>query len=190
MNRYNLPVVVFDCDDVLTDLKSVILENISEALGRKVEEHELTDFDLRNVFGEECDVEHIFGAVDLKSLKPRDHQACGIPKLAAMYGHYVVILTARQGHDPKGIITRNWLINNDVYFDELILVPMDVPKSETIATLGDVKLYIDDNMHHVEQSAALPNVQKVLLQNQPWNVTSQHPDRVEFSLEIIPYLEG
>jgi uncharacterized HAD superfamily protein len=102
-------------------------------------------------------------------------------------GYIVNILTARDWHPEGEHITRTWLTTHGIPYDNLHMVGLDASKADAISQMGDVRIFVDDNPHHIEQARYL--VDLPILIDRPWNRSFPHLARVSSLEKVIPMLK-
>jgi uncharacterized HAD superfamily protein len=185
-------IAVFDCDDVLAQLRTLTLKTFSEALGRPLHMDELTHFNLNITFGEEYGgpVDDLFHNMNLSILAAEKYASTFLWDLKNA-GWDLHVVTARFVHEKQ--ITVDWLKAHDIPIDEVHAVGFNTSKADTIRTLGDVEFYVDDNDEHVAAAEQLPNVKRTYLMTRPWNTKAKCGLRVSdlsqiAFRELYPYL--
>jgi hypothetical protein len=171
MNKH----AVFDCDDVLVNLRDHVVEGVSRILGRDIQLEDLTEVHIPACFDEvdeqtAAELEDFFvNGIDLLSLK-MDHLALNTLRLLKKCGYRITVVTAR-GTIPNGeALTRKYFEMHNVPVDDLHVVPYHVSKGDVLAKLGEIDFYVEDNHNHAEVAMTLPNIKKVYLMIRPWNL--------------------
>jgi 5'(3')-deoxyribonucleotidase len=178
-------IAVFDCDDVLANMREVLVERIGNLLNRKVSVDEFDTYDLNNVYGRhpQFDEGAVFRDIPLEQLNPEPG--------AAMLTHYlkctgwkIAMVTAR-GNLPNGRQrTIDWLNRHNIIVDDLHVVTVYDGKRAALESLGDIAFYVEDNHQHVEIAHTLPNIHDIYLMDRPWNKQTTVGTRVN-SLDAV-----
>ena len=183
----NQLLAVFDCDDVLANLREIVLERLSETLNRPVLLSELVNWDMSKTFGAEIDSVAMFKAISLESI-PMEPNAPSVTQLMKTLGYRIEIVTARGYHPHAAQRTLNWCKRHNIHIDKVHVVPLYGDKREVLAGMGPIDIYIEDNHDHVEAAHGLDNVRQICLMDRPWNVNCNFGTRVHELLDIPKFL--
>lgn len=172
-------IAVFDCDDVLANLRDPLEGLVSSHLKRPVSWKEWDQYDIGNIynfhFGEICKT--IVEQEVLLDLTP-DHYALELLTDLKQQNYRIKVLTAR-GYHPKGReVTFEWLRKNNLPIDDVICVKLHENKRDYLSLMSNVEFYVEDNHHHAEQAHHLHNVKQVFLIDRPWNQQVTNVTRV------------
>lgn len=180
-------LAVFDCDDVLADLSSIVLKRISSQLKREVLIEECTHYDLNKVFGHQIDVNKMFLDISLESIAPSLGSKT-LTRILKDHGWRTAVVTARGYHENAAIRTQQWCNDHGILIDEVHVVPLFGEKAQTLQDLGDIEIYVEDNHDHVEAAHNLSNVNHVFLMDRPWNIDCPYGTRVKHIPDVIKHL--
>lgn len=173
---------VFDCDEVLFDLTHRILSMLHRRTGRHhIRSEHLTRFSsLCEIFGVEWEqvAQWMIEEECLESCTLNPWASIAI-EMTREAGLSPVILTSRGWHPSGEGITLGALGAADIEVDEAYFLDVHESKRETLASLGDVAFFVDDNADHIHDSASLDNVHTPVLMSRHWNnYYSPQPGRV------------
>jgi 5'(3')-deoxyribonucleotidase len=190
--KMDKPVIVFDLDDTLIDLKTELYTALHTDFGKdRVPHWSLWDtHNVENIVGIgvkefiKCSVKHeiyltakpnIFAKPMLKDLSAR--------------GYHVVILTARGGFVPKAFEkTEKYLADHDLVCDELIISNIGENKMDSLTKFDNIKCTVDDSAKNCKDMLASGKVEHVFLHALPNNVNSLEYIRIHNLYQIYPYL--
>lgn len=179
-------VAVFDCDDVLANLRDPLQDLVGEHLGQIVSWTDWNQYEIGKVYG--FDFNHVCQMLierDILSKLQVDPHAKQLIESYRNDGIRTVILTAR-GYHPKGKqITERWVADNNLPIDEVRCISLHEEKRDHLKHMNDVHVYVEDNHNHAEQAFGLPNVKKVFLLDRPWNSDITNVTRVSCLKDIL-----
>jgi hypothetical protein len=185
-----MKTAVFDCDDVLANIRELTAEVLSGLCGRSIHWNDWDTYDLSVTYGVETDrclaafVEHRV----LERATPEPH-AKETLLAASEAGLRTMVLTARDWHPDGESLTQKWLAAHDLVVDELRLVSVQASK---VAALEDTDavFFVDDNPRHVIEAEGSTHVRTPILMSRPWNrgVTVRH--RIGHLGELAPFLNS
>lgn len=184
-------IVVFDCDDVLANMREPLSHVVStvtnrfahwsewEEWGACVDDYDITFYDI---------IPHILKHNILEQLVP-DPDAVEVTSKLQELGFEIVIVTARGFHPNAQAMTTDWLHRHDIKHDRVLITDPHTPKSNVIELLGPVEIYIDDNSDHIRDVIQLcNNVNTTVIRSMPWNTNFNHPKRVDNLLELLTFV--
>lgn len=169
--------VVFDCDDVLANLRTLAAVQVAHELKRPVSVNEFTVYDIKQIWGDDFDCDKMFGDIALEDLYP-DQGAVTLTTLLREKGYRTTVVTARGYHQNAQLRTVNWLRKHNIHIDEVIVVPMFGDKKAVLAELGHIDYYVEDNHGHASDAHELDNIDRIYLLNRPWNQNLEDGERV------------
>lgn len=180
-------LAVFDCDDVLADLRTIVLQRLSLLLERNVELHELTHWNLSEAFGSQIDAVDLFSNISLESI-PVELQAAPFLMHLKTEGYRLEIVTAR-GYHPNAVQrTLNWCHSHSLPIDKVHVVPLYGDKKQVLEQMGQIHFYVEDNHDHVIAADQLPNVERIFLMDRPWNRSCDVGTRVQNLMDVYRVL--
>lgn len=163
--------VVFDCDDVLANLREPLQVLVSKYLGYNVSWEHWNRYEIGKIYN--FDFNHICDKIveedTLSTLSPEPF-AKELIEWYKQQNIHTIVLTARGYHKEGRTITERWLKTNDLYIDEVICCDPLISKREYLRYIPNIVDYVEDNHHNAEQACGLTNVHNVYLLNRPWNV--------------------
>lgn len=183
------PVVIFDLDDVLVNLRDSLNQALNRVTRTESDWRDWHTFDLSKIYQIPHDkvLDTILQHNVLESCTPEP----GAQKaLQAVHeaGFHTVILTARAWHPSGREITENFLQLHQFSYDQLVLSDLSMCKTGYMAPWNNIHLYVDDHASHVRNACNLPNVKHSLLFERPWNQQTSHDQRISDLSEIPSYL--
>ena len=185
-----MKTIVLDCDDVLANARIPFAEVISNKTNRFVhfsewnrweacvENHNITFDDI---------IPQILLTKVLEKLEPEVGAAI-VTNMFKLLGYRIVVVSARGFHPNAYNVTHNWLNKHNITFDELIITPQNGNKAEVISKLGEVELFVDDNIRNVLSVSGLDNVNQSVVMNMPWNKLDLYDYRVDKLSDVIKLL--
>lgn len=183
-------VAIFDLDDTLLDLKSLIVESLNRRTGKNLTVDEFTN-DAEYHYGL-CTNQFLSVAEEDRMLQralPHD----GIHELfdtLRQQGTKTVIVTARAWHPHAKLVTRQWfdLIGIDV--DEIIIVGMQQSKADVISHFDNIRFAIDDRPDVVVDYHIRSGLNNALLYSQKWNEHATELKRVHSLTELTELIRS
>lgn len=169
----NKRIVVFDCDDVIVNLKDLLVEAFNKEFGLNMTGEEWNQYNLAKFFNIEMkDVFNIFHKYDiLREVKVFDHAIEAIHKIIDM-GLEPHCLTARGWHSEAEEITKVYFEENGIPIknDSIIILPAGQTKGQYLKESGKKAMaFIEDNFDQVKSVADTGLVQNIYLREQTWN---------------------
>ena len=168
MSRGN---IVIDCDDVIVDLKTLLVGAFNKELDLNKESKDLTDYDLTKVFNIPFDdVLGLFHKYNIiQNSKIFDYSVDAINRINEM-GFTPICLTARGWHNDAERLTREYFEEHNVKIDNVIILPDGMNKGEYLSKSGILAhSFIDDNFTHAKSVSDSKMVDKIYLRNETWN---------------------
>lgn len=164
-------IIVIDCDDVIVDLKKVLVEAFNREYGLSMTGEEWNDYNLSKMFNIDMkDVIDVFHKYDIMNeTKVFDYSVEAIEKMIDM-GFKPVCLTARGWHSDAEEITKNYFEEHRIPVESIIILPDGINKGQYIQQEGvKAHAFIDDNFGHAKSVAETKMVKDVYLRNETWN---------------------
>lgn len=172
-------IAVFDCDDVLANLRDPLQDLVSEHLKTPVYWKDWNQYEIGKVYG--FDFSHICEMIvkrnTLFNLQPEPY-ARALIRSYKQEGCRTVVLTARGYHPHGKQITTTWLNMHGLEIDDVICIGLKEHKRDYLDSMTQVEVYVEDNHHHAEQAHDLPNVKRIFLLDRPWNQNETRVTRV------------
>lgn len=165
---------IFDIDDVIYDLKSMMYEALKEHTGKDIHHDTWKTLNMNEVF--DLDYKEVVD-VFLKHDVLRSGQLnFGIyPLLDYLKKNNIETkaVTARGWHPEADQITQAFFEEHDIQMGGIKVIKYTEKKSEYIAQLTDYNIvgYVDDSDRHIMETklACQGNVKNYFIQDQPWN---------------------
>jgi 5'(3')-deoxyribonucleotidase len=182
-----MPKIIIDVDDTIADLRTAVCEFATKHKGQKIDENHFVTQDVNDFICWEHVEDHIINNNVLLELKP-EPGAEELLRHLRISDYEIILLTAR-GYHPQGKeITEKWMSKNALPYDEIICVEYGVPKHEIISNLGEVDLYLDDHLKHIENSEKLKNLKTAILVDRPWNRSAVVNKRIKHLNEVLDHI--
>ena len=169
-----------DIDDVQGNLSQVMQPVLNQRFGKNVPLSSWSTFNITSLY--EITLEQFLDTIIEENLLQRMAAYPGIKetlKRIKASGKKIVDVTSR-GYHPDGLaITQFWLNQNDLYYDDLIIVPEGQSKAQAVAARypQGFELMVDDYPPNLDKMQDAGLVEKVYLIDKPWN-----QDRPDFIL--------
>lgn len=183
------PIVVFDVDDVMVNLREPMATALCAVTGRAIPWREWTTYDLSQVYGlttKRC-IEAFLEHKVLEHAKLEPYAAQCVARARAL-GYATAAVTARRWH-PRGLaLTEQLFAHHRLAIDHLRVVALGESKWRALASLpGRVLYVIEDNPAHVDAAQAL-GVPAAVLMERPWNTAIPSRYRVANLAEFADML--
>lgn len=185
-----MPVAIFDLDDTLLDLKSLIVESLNSRTGKSLTVDEFVN-DAEYHYG--VGTEQFLRIVEEDRMLERALPHSGIHELfdtLRQQGTKIVIVTARAWHPQAILVTREWFKSNDLDVDDIIIVGLQQSKAHVISHFDDVRLAIDDRPDVVLDYSVHSGLNNAFLYSQKWNEHASDLKRVHSLLELNELLRS
>lgn len=185
------PLVVFDVDEVLVNLRDPMAEALNALTGRSLTWHEWTCYDLTEVYGvplSAClDALRAHRVLERCWLEP--HAKACVARARAL-GYATAAVTARGWHPHGRALTERLFTEHEVAIDHLRVVDLGQSKREALSTLpGPVVYLIEDNLAHLRE-AERAGIPVAVLVDRPWNASGAARFRVgdlaQFATMLVP----
>lgn len=173
-----MPIIAIDIDDTLNDWQARCVSYANTYTGVVKRFDDMREYGISKFFGwDQAQRLAFWQRYELESYR----RAAVRPGAAAVIrawkqaGWYIVILTARPWRPETEAVTRAWLQENDIVYDELVFEP----DKASFCRHRQVAVLVEDAPHNV-----LPCVDagvKVFMPRQPYNATLAHSQVVRFS---------
>lgn len=186
----NKPIAVFDLDDTLINLRDELYDQLCQEYGKNNIPHwmewqtEIADFIgiTPQELADFCQEREIF-----KTIKPFFFSRYVLKDLSER-GYHVIILTAREGFVPNAYNeTEKYLIENDLYYDELIISGHGQNKSDYLK-YDNIHFFVDDQEKNCQQLAESGKVNHVFLYALPRNKYCTNFIRIHNHFQIYPHI--
>lgn len=160
--------IILDLDDVLANLRESLCQTLGRAAGSRLHWRDWRHYDLRQHYPTVADrLEPLLIAARTLELCQPEPGAAAATQALDRLGFTVLIITARGWHPQGEALTRAWLNEHGIHYDELAVVPLGTNKLAALSPMHVVALAVDDHPSHVMQyrQAGIP----ALLMDRPWN---------------------
>lgn len=165
--------IAIDLDEVIYPFTDVWLKTYAEISGQKIHlPLSPVDYNLLTWPG----VDPKIGIKAFKAMETNGGYVNSAPITDAlqlleyfdMYGHEVIILTARATSIPGlAIATEGWLDSNFIHYSDLVVVPRNFEKHH-FCTAWDIEILIDDKFETIAE-AYTAGIPTPILLDKPWN---------------------
>lgn len=162
------PIIMLDLDDTLCDLSNQLQKALLIETKKNIPVSKWHNYNLGNIYQmngkvvEETIKKHNL----FQTIKPFEKVNSAIKTLKNL-GYDLVIVTARKNIDTKGDITKRWLKEYDIKYDELIVTTHALGKA-SIAQSIKPTWSIDDNTQYSNDCHEF--VENTIIQSRPWNL--------------------
>jgi len=179
-------LAVLDLDDTLGDLKTPMMHCLNSHHGKKFHWGFWSDY-VNNEYSMDFeDFKPLFYEHMLMERMDVHHHAKELSEFLKHNGYTVIVITARGWRDDARDISEQWLNNNQIQFDDLIITNMDEDKSTKIT--GKVDIIVDDNVKNCKDF--IKKSDRILLYNAPWNRNCKLFERVHSMYQTINTIKG
>lgn len=180
-----MSTIVYDCDDVVANIRDNMAEVLSQLSGRNIHWGEWDTYDLSKIYGINIDdclaafLEH--RVLERATLEPGARETI---RAVRDDGYRIVMLTARGWHPHGDSLTREWLAAHDIIVDELRVVPLHASKT---AVMEDtyVDFLVDDNPRHIIDAEGVTHIRSPVLMSRPWNLDTDVRHRINTLPDLV-----
>lgn len=188
----NQPIAVFDLDDTLINLKEELWKTLHREFGKpRIPHWSLWDKPhIEEIVGLTID-ELIFFANDHKIFRRIPPHLFSGALLADLKerGYYIIIITSRKGFIADAFIeTRNYLRENRLPYDELIVSPVGENKMKYLAHHDKIHFAIDDQERNCVDFAESGKIEHVFLHATPANKGCTSFLRLHNLFQLYPHV--
>lgn len=183
-------VAIFDLDDTLLDLKSMIVESLNRRTGKSLTVDQF-DNNAEYYYGVTTDQFLQIAEEDMMLQKALPHE--GIHELFQTLREQntrIVIVTARNWHPHARQITKDWFHSLKLEVDEIIIVGLQQSKSHVVSHFDNVRFAIDDRPDVVLDYSVHSGLNNAFLYSQKWNEHASDLKRVHSLLELNELLRS
>ncbi len=174
----------FDIDDTLCDTNEKLIKYIKEYKPSLIEINK--DFKISKRFGISEDVEKsmlkLFYKKAINNAEPYENIVKFLKELHKD-GHEIYLISARENINSIKKITKNWLKNNDIYYDKLLL---GVKNKAKACSEKSIALYVDDDYRNCLSVSKLGI--KTLMYEKEYNQDFKEITRIRNIVEIKNHL--
>jgi Haloacid dehalogenase-like hydrolase len=169
--------IIFDVDDVLCNFRESLYCSFKN-IGKDVHWTQWTKYASLELYGLKNEQElHLHMATHnvLENSKVEE----GVPEFLVELkeaGFNIGLLTARAWHQNGKTITEDFVHNNNLCVDKIVISGLHTDKkSEHIDKFnGNITAYVDDSIHHIEDFIS-KGISNSYLMDRPWNQSSELP---------------
>lgn len=169
------PTVVFDCDDVLVNLRDPMAEMLNQLTGLGLDWRDWRDYNLMSAYGIGLDL-FLQAMVESRVLERAELDPLARPTFSRLReaGYRIEVWTARKWYPDAQAVTLGQLKSLGVAADEVRLFGLDESKAEAAISREDVVGFVDDAPHHIDGLAKGGFAGTALLMDRPWNHALPH----------------
>lgn len=180
--------IILDLDDVLANLRESLYQVLGRATGIERHWRDWQHYDLRRHYQLDSP------ALDALLVREQALEACqpepgaaALTQALAALGLRQIIVTARGWHPRAAEVSRAWLAQHGMVYDDLRVVPLGGNKLEAIQDCPVIQLAVDDHPRHVAryQQQGIP----VLIMDRPWNQEAPG-ERVYSAVEMLAFIRA
>lgn len=172
MSNSAKPYIVFDVDDVLCETSVPLQQALTITTGKNIPCKDWFDFSLPTVY--EVAFDKILAAFHLGNILHTPFNSQVKPLFNEVKQNFSIgVLTSRAWHPEGEAITKQAFEKEGLHVDKLIVAEHSKSKAEYFHEFGEVALYVDDNIHHIKDVAAINPNTLCVIRTQPWNVAHE-----------------
>lgn len=165
---------IFDIDDVLYDMKSMMYEALKKHTGQDIHHDNWTTLNMDEVFGLHYkEVVDIFLKENVLTSGKVNFNIYPLLDYLKNNNIETKAVTARGWHPDADKITQSLFEENNIQIGSLKVIKYTEKKSDYIHQLTDYNIigYVDDSDRHILETrkACGNNIKNYYLQDQPWN---------------------
>lgn len=188
-------IAILDVDDTVANMRSTLNETLNRVYGKDIHWTQWNTFNLERVYGinSEQFLDTLRREQVIERMVPHSESAEFTHKLKKM-GYKIHILTARKWHHNGATVTRNWLKDHDIIFDDITVCDITDCKSFILTQAYDrVDLTVDDSLTHCRKYVDNHDIEQVFIYNMPWNkcdaIDSTRANRINNLSEVLEKLK-
>ncbi len=144
--------IILDCDDVIVDMKNILLPTLNKATGKNIQPHQQTDFNLKINYPE-LSYDEIFDLIIqnncFEEVNILEGAKEGIYMLKNM-GFNLHVVTSRGYHPKAHSLTENHLLSNGIFVDSVNVVKFGQSKSDVYKSIAsNFEFIVDDHVENL-----------------------------------------
>lgn len=164
-------IAILDVDDTVADMRSTLNETLNKIHGKNLHWSEWNTFNLETVYG--IDSEQFLETLRKENVIERmvaHPESAAFANELKKKGYKIHMLTARKWH-PRGMeVTRKWLVDNNIKFDDITVCDITDCKSSILSQAYDkIHLTVDDSLTHCRKYVENEAIENVFIYDMPWN---------------------
>lgn len=175
----NKPFAI-DIDDVLGNLSEVMNPVLNRRFNKQIPIEAWSTFEISGLYGITVEqfLEVIIEEKLLEKMRPYPGVKEALRRIKTS-GRDVVLVTSRGYHPIGEELTEKWLNQDDLYSDDLIIVPEGLSKAQAVVGRypEGFEIMVDDYPPNLDKMKEAGLVNTVYLIDKPWN-----QDRQEFAM--------
>ena len=168
-----------DVDDVLGNLSDVMNPVLNRRFNKQIPVEAWSTFDISGLYGITVEqfLEVIIEEKILEQMRPYPGVKEALRRIKTS-GRDAVLVTSRGYHPTGQALTERWLNQDDLYCDDLIIVPEGLSKAQAVVGRypDGFEIMVDDYPPNLDKMKAAGLVDTVYLIDKPWN--QDRPDFV------------
>lgn len=161
---------LIDLDDTLGDFKDPLMKALNKATGKRIHWSKWTNFDVPELYEISHDdfLDICIKEKVIENTKVNETSASFLSDLK-YFGYHNILITARGWHPNGRELTEQWLSDNELIIDEVIVVDVHQSKVDSIAHIDGIEFSVDDRIKHCREYMQSNKVKYVVLYDAPWN---------------------
>lgn len=185
-----MTIAVFDVDDTLGDFVTYSLPIFNRICKANLTYKDISTpafHKLLNISPEDV-AEIIVSEKILENIPPLPNAINSLKRCKEL-GLTPAYCTSRGFHPYAQLVTFDWLESHDAPEGSILVTNFNQSKADAInSAFGNIKLFVDDNSHHIHDVSSKLLATNVVMINRPWNTDSTHTSRVSCISEIFNFL--
>lgn len=184
-------IAILDVDDTVADMRSTLNETLNRVYGKSLHWTQWTSFNLEKVYG--IDSEQFLETLRKENVIERmapHRESIEFTNELKKKGYKIHMLTARKWH-PRGLsVTRQWLSENGITFDDITVCDITDCKSSILTqTYDKIHLTVDDSLTHCRNYVQNDAIENVFIYDMPWNkcdvLDSSRANRIDNLSQVL-----
>lgn len=188
-------IAVIDIDDTLGDMRTLLCDSLNRFSNKNIHFSQWKNHKVESSY--EITTQELFSLLSYNFIIERMQphmEAKQFLQTLSNKGYHVVLLTARRWHERGHDVTRAWLKEHELKYDELILCEIYDNKAKIIENrYPEIEFIADDSLTQCNNYIQSPIVKKAFVYDMPWNSSIKIDELKSFRIgnlnEIFKYLD-
>jgi uncharacterized HAD superfamily protein len=164
-------VAIIDIDDTIADMRTPICSMLNSMMNTSLSWNEWYTLDVQKLYG-------ISRGDFLTALRDNEiiekmvphHNTLKFMEELKNAGYFISLLTARGWHNNGTHVTKQWLNEYNIPFDELIVCGITEDKSDIVSKhYKHIEFTVDDSLSHCRNYVLNDKIKDVFVYDMPWN---------------------
>ncbi len=177
--------LIIDVDDTVANIRDLVAYACSQESGRNIHWKDWSTYQWEDIYGELDFVDLMLRWKVAERAMPDGDLWYQVVIHAKKMGWNVTFITARAWHPNAKDVTENWLLENGIGFDEVVIVEHSFPKINLILDRYDPVWIIEDSPHNLNDLLASPFGDRVIKMQRPWNVGIPHHCNADNAYDVL-----